>query len=644
MTLAHRFAFAALAFFAQVACGPTPPAFPDREPGVRAPLSAQCDATDATRCALPWPSNTFAVADETTPTGLKLALDFKTLPSLDEVTYLNHADGFSRLSPLLAGFPGRLSPDSLGAGEGTALRLLVAQPGAPDEATFIPLRMSRVESSSKVKGEETLLIGYPLRPMAAATDHLVMVMDSLKAADGSSFEADRLTRLALGLEEATNDDERIRVAYHAPTRALLERAQVDPARVLRVWDFTTRSLHDPRRRLQSMRAQTIAAVDEGRVDIALDSVTVSASAGAVLAVVEGRLTGMPTFRNEEGKLTFDAQGAPIPAGVHDAPFRVMIPKGAGDYRMVMFGHGTGGKVNDDTFDESIASEGLGKAGGLYYGWDETGIFGTVLALQAVNSGVARSSAGLMQALADISALEQALNGKLGDLLAAPTLHGAPNPAAGRRPDAKEPVWTGGSLGGTLGFVYSGLSPRVRFAVLNVPGAGWTHFIPGSTIFDLVGASLADKYPSALDFTLNLMVSQLLWDDIDGGNWADELAAEGAVYLVQESMGDPVLPNPGSELVASAVKAVHLGQVLAPVPGLSFALEVEGQSAFTQFRVPDGTEGLDRHGFANRGTLAGEAAREQIRGFLSSALTGTPRIELPSQCRTNTVPNSCDFSL
>ena len=105
------------------------------------------------------------------------------------------------------------------------------------------------------------------------------------------------------------------------------------------------------------------------------------------------------------------------------------------------------------------------------------------------------------------------------------------------------------------------------------------------------------------------------------------------------MGDPILPNPGTEMVAAAVKATHVGVVLAPVQGLALANEARGTSAFTQFRTTG--DALAVHGFGAGSSPAGEAAREQIRGFLDSALAGDPVVTVPQGCVDN--GGSCDFT-
>lgn len=614
---------ALLCFFC--ACGPAETSFPDRERGARAPLSAECDGIDPLRCGLPFPSNTFAVADASTATGLRLSISRRAIPVRELSEYFAHADGFSRVSPVITAFKGTVVPASATG----SVALIVNQPGSPDDGQRVPVRLELAPSSSEQSGEETLIIAYPLRPLSANAEHIAIVLDSLETPDAEKPAADRMTRVALGLDAADGDEEKQRFAYSAPTREALRQADIDFNRVLRVWDFTTRSANDARARVDLLRTQAQAAV--ANVTVAVDSV-VLAPASSVAAVVQGRLVGLPSFRDASGLLSL------TPTGVHDAPFRVMIPAGTGNYRVVMYGHGTGGKLDDDLFDAQLGEHGLAKVSSLFYGWDETSVVGTFLALEKMQSGVARSSAGLMQAMADYSAIETSLNGVLGDALAAPMLGGVANPAAGRRPDSAEPLWTGGSLGGTLGLVYSGLSANVRYAVLNVPGAAWTHFVPESELYSLIRPALQGGYPSALDFRHALAMSQLLWDDVDGANYADNLSADNSVYLVQMSMGDSVLPNAGSEMVAASVRAVHLGKVLRPVEGAPTADVAINQSALTQFKV-SGTSALDVHGFGSRNNAAGEAARDQISKFISSVLVGQPRIEVPAGC----LLGSCDFS-
>ena len=93
-------------------CGNPAPQFdiPERADGVRAPLTAACDAMDDTRCLLPFPSNVFAQKDDTTATGIRVHISADSLPSMDDPFALNRADGFSRASPLVTAFVGNVMP------------------------------------------------------------------------------------------------------------------------------------------------------------------------------------------------------------------------------------------------------------------------------------------------------------------------------------------------------------------------------------------------------------------------------------------------------------------------------------------------------------------------------------------------------
>jgi hypothetical protein len=130
--------------------------------------------------------------------------------------------------------------------------------------------------------------------------------------------------------------------------------------------------------------------------------------------------------------------------------------------------------------------------------------------------------------------------------------------------------------------------------------------------------------------------------VDGAAWAALSQRTDLLLLEQESIGDPILPNIGSEFLASSSRAVQLGAVLDPIVGVS---RVEGpvtRSAITQFRVPASVTGLSIHGFAAGDSIAGVAARQQISAFLTSIWAGSPQIELPTLCAMRP-ERSCDFS-
>ena len=601
----------------------------DRDDGDRTPLGAECDPIDTDLCLLPWPSNTFTELDPSTETGLRLAVDPSSMNPSDDGSSLAAADGFSRVTSLVTVFDAPLDPDTLAG----SFHLFLAQHDHPERGHEVPLRVEVVTDEDG----RTLLSADPLEVLEAAADYVVVVTDALRYADGGAPSASPGVRVALALDRPATVEDAALAGYHAPARRLLEELEIDPEGVLRVWDFTTRSADNPRRAMVHVRAEAIAAVDTATV--VFDSVEVENDDPNIAMIVHGHLSGMPTFLTAERfAFVLDGEGNPIAQGTTDVPFRVLIPAGTEDYRFVMYGHGTGGNEYDRAFDGDLAGLGVAKVNIRFYGWTGEDVILTFARLKNMVLGSAGAAAPLVEALAHAAAIQHAMSGVLADALSAAMIDGEPNPAAGRRPNAENVIWVGGSLGGTSGVVYASADPTMRYAVVNVPGAAWSHWVRDSYTFQFVRALVPERVYTDVDLAVGLAMGQTNLDLADGAAWTDVLANKPTAFLVQESMGDPVMPNAATEMVARTVGARHVGGVLEPIAGIQTAPEVIEASGITQFRTPDTSE-LDVHGFAARGTQAGVAAREQILHFLETAWAGESVIVPPSICPAS----GCDFS-
>jgi len=637
--LAFVLASVALASVALSSCASTqPPGFPvtPREPGVRAPMTADCDPQGEIHCLLPWPSSSFLVADPDTATGVRLEVSATSLDP-DDVANVWGADGFSRATSGVAGLGGPTDVTELGGPTGGVLRLFVATPGHPRYGQEEPLR---IETMFEYRGgPRSLVIGDPLTLLEPGTDYVAIVTDALRAEDGTALEAPRATRVALGVLAPASEEEATLAGYHAPTVALLEEAGVDPARVLRAWDFTTRSAEDPRRLLLAVRDALLEALERGEVRFEIDEVSHRAD-GPIATIVRGHMTGLPNFVDASSELMLVASGGPGGGGVDGSPAPVVIPRGTGDYRTVMFGHGAGGSADDGSFDDALAEEGAAKVGFELTGWNGDLLFDTILALSdAVLRGGRRAIAPLLQAIAQTVVIERALYGALGGALSADMLGGEPNPHAGRRPGLDGVAWVGGSLGGITGLVATSINPNIHQAVLNVPACGWTQWVRDSLFYLISAVGIRRNNGGDIGAQIALSVLATEIDAIDGTSFVEMARENGDVLLIQESMGDEVVPNQGSELMAIVAGATMVGQPLSPIHGVEVAPgEVRGRSAITQFRAETDDLGAV-HGFAtNADRSSGQAAMEQIQDFLSSAWDGEAVIHVPSQC-----PGArCDF--
>lgn len=587
---------------------------PDRAVGDHTPLVTGCDPLDAARCWLPWPSFAATRVDDTSATGLRVEVADEELPNGDDPRWLELADGFSRLSPVLTAVDGEVDPAT------ATIRLFDAGTGAE-----IP-----TWSEIVVDGVRTLIISYPSEVLPASAEIVAVVPDEVRLVGGGALTPERLDDVALGRVDAETDEELELLAWSAPIRATVDAAGVS---AVRAWSFPTRSADDPGARARAM----LAAVDEATLSVTITEVEQHWSPD-VAAVVYGTIDGVPEFRPApEEWINLDADGTPVAVGTHSALFRVVIPAGEGDWPVAMYGHGTGGDVTDGLFDDEIAARGLGKVGMQYHGWNGEELILSVTYFSHAFDASSRSTSALLQSVADNRAILLALQGPLADALAADTLGGAPNPAAGRRPIATNPIWVGGSLSGTMGAVIVAANPEIDTAVLSVPGAAWTHFIPQASLYSLLVDPITHAwYPSDIDRRSALAMMQNAWDDVDGAAWEDP----DSVLLLQESMGDPVLPNVGTAMLAKSRGATLVGSPLDEMlVGLERADEVVGKTGITQFRTPF-TDDLDIHGFAEEEGPVADAAREQIEVFLTSWLAGEPpRIIEPSACAEQ---GSCDF--
>ena len=178
----------------------------------------------------------------------------------------------------------------------------------------------------------------------------------------------------------------------------------------------------------------------------------------------------------------------------------------------------------------------------------------------------------------------------------------------------------------------------------MPGTGWTQFIPLSVVVDLARPAWPSDTGGDVDIELQLASSQVAWDDVDGANWIDAIPGAMPPCLLQESMGDPVLPNIGNELVAQSLNAIQVGLPLRVLPGLAESVEAIAATGLTQFRAVCGPnpDPYCIHGFAGNSGDAGDAAREQIGTFLITALLGIPRIDVPQICLEDVPDGSCDL--
>ncbi len=625
----------------------TPIEVSDRAPGERTARTASCDILDEHRCLLPFPSTALMAEDASSPTGLRVQIEDASLPGEgDEARYLNLADGFSPITPVATMLPGGIDPAFLAdhvhgdALEGSPIRIVNAEPGSARYGESVPVWVEVVTGGAP-EANADLLLAYPIVPLEPNAEHAVIVDDSLRDLEGQTHTADAATRVALGLDAPTTNEERVLAAHHAPLLSLLSDIGQAPASVVKAWTFVTRSEDDVSRRMLSMMDSAASAMDGVEVRI---TAFVPREHEAVEGIVLGELDGVPNFLDADDRLVFDDNHLPVQQGTRTTRFRVVLPSGGyegedGRYRITLYGHGTAGSVNDDAFDYETAAEGVAKVNLEFHGWTDEDLLFTFQKLLKLVKGSEQSTAQLMQAVVDGYALLKAMEGPLGEALAADTLAGDPNPRAGVLPITDQPAWVGGSLGGTMGAIVGAAYPEVEFGVLNVPAGAWTHFVADSYMYSsAMRGFLIDAYDTEIEVRYAMALMQTGWDDVDGAAWATRARADGVSFLLQQSMDDQIVPNQATHTLAAALGAEMVGGAFREVPTVGAQDAVRSGVGLTQYYVP-AEEPLKVHGFAARDTPAADAAMEQILHFMHTAWDGEPEVVLPSACED---AGACDF--
>jgi hypothetical protein len=120
------------------------------------------------------------------------------------------------------------------------------------------------------------------------------------------------------------------------------------------------------------------------------------------------------------------------------------------------------------------------------------------------------------------------------------------------------AYFGNSLGSIMGASTSSMDPRIRTAVLNVPGGGLSNILTGPQMRDRIGLLLAAKtnvafgspeYLGLFDFIRAL--AQVVIDPGDPVNVGRALPAQTAL-LAQEGIGDQTIPNFTTEELAGSM--------------------------------------------------------------------------------------------
>ena len=509
----------------------------------------RCDPI-AEGCLLPFPNDHFTVADDSSPTGRRVAFARPSLPANAGGVHIdpqrwNQLDGFSPGSAIL------LQLDGVDLEASGAAPITDMQRSLEDDSPIVLLdgesgeRLAHwAELDSYATGDEvpTLFV----RPAAALPEghRIVVGVRGLVDAAGEPLAPTDAFR-ALRDDRSTDVPElEARRQSMGAVFADLDAAGVDRSELQVAWDFTVASAEGLSGELLAMRDDAFAALGEAAPAFTVEEVTPSDRDG-IATEVTGTYE-VPLYLDGGGvagsALVTGDDGAPRQTGTYTAGFTCVVP----DTASAADPAGTG-----------VYAHGLlGSSDQVPGGSGDVAAAGNIVFCGTDLIGMAEDDVGNAVAIiGDLSTFhtlsDRLLQGHLntlflGRLLIHPDGLGS-DPAfqdGGRSVLTDQLVYYGISQGGIMGGATTAVAQDWTRAVLDVPAANYGLLLDRSIDFDPFRAVLDPAYPSAADRALGLQLIQMLWD-----------RGEANGYL-QHLVDDPYRNTPEHEVLLHVALGDH----------------------------------------------------------------------------------------
>jgi hypothetical protein len=267
-------------------------------------------------------------------------------------------------------------------------------------------------------------------------------------------------------------------------------------------------------------------------------------------------------------------------------FLVVVPKGpkpAGGYRAVIGAHGIGGRNtvrNGDTSSYCLDVGQLLAQKGL-----------ACIGIDAPSQGTRGSPVNFF-ALEHLPVTRENFREmifdqlQLGTAIAKLDLDGD-----GQGDFSPELGYFGNSLGAIMGASYVSLDPRVKYALLNVPGGGLSNILGSPEIRDRIGLLLASKTLIPFEsaeyyglFPLFRAIAQVFMDEGDPVNIGQAFPADRAL-LIQEAVNDLTIPNTATASLAAAMQAQEITSPASGTAPLRLLFIADARTYLPPERVP-----------------------------------------------------------
>jgi hypothetical protein len=555
------------------------------EPAVDTTDAARCDFLDTAKCLLPFPNDSYTVADPSTDTGRRVDLASASMPAnaqgvAVDPTEWNRNDGFSPGSPIAAMVPG-LDLARSGAAPITDIGSSL-DPDQPivviDAATGERQPLFSELDAQADPAQGAALIIRPARNFAEGHRFVVALRD-LKDATGATIEPTRAFRLYRDRIRTFDPAVERRRAHTEELLATLASAGVGRSDLYLAWDFTVASERNLSERLLHIRDDAFASLG-GRV--AAPAFTVSSVENDVDDQIFRRVTGtftVPNYLTGTGapgsRFTAGADGLPARNGDLQAGFICIIPRAASNdgaspvtpARGAVYGHGLLGsnrEVNAGNVRAMANEHDFVFCATKWAGFSEDDVGVAVTALSDF-SNFPKIADRTQQGFLNTLFLARLLHTPAG-FVSDPSFQ-----ASDGTPlvDTTEVFYDGNSQGGILGGAVTAVSTEWTRAVLGVPGMNYSTLLQRSVDFDTYKLILEPSYPDELDRLLVGGLTQMLWDRAEANGYAAHMTDDSYPgtpahqVLLHVAFGDHQVANVTAEVEARTIGARLHTPALAP---------------------------------------------------------------------------------
>ncbi len=494
-----------------------------------------CDPLDPRACLLPFPSNAFTIADDTSDTGIRINFaDDSAAPNSKGVpitfTEWNRNDGFSPNSTLLAYVPG-LDAEATHLPPWTDLDESLA-----DDATVVIVDSESGErvplfaelDAKAIDDADRALVIHPAVVLEEG-HHYVVALRGMTNADGDPIEPgvtfrayrDRIASPAL-------DDRR---AAMEAAFAVLANAGIERDDLYLAWDFTVASQRNLSERMLSIRDQALAVLgDDAAPAFTVDAVTPNTHDNIALQIT-GTYT-VPNFLTNDG-----GPGNPFFYGDNTEPDALPVQNGevqvgfacnistatmaaAEPAHLVQYGHGLLGsnmEINAGNVRNFANEHNVVFCATKWAGMSEDDIGNAAATLGEITNF--KTVADRLQQ----GVLNQIFLGRLmtrdGGLSSLAEMVRADGTAL---IDTAHLDYDGNSQGGIMGIMLAAVSPDIERAVVGVPGINYSFLLPRSVDFTDYEALYKPAYPNDLDRMIGINLLQMLWDRGEGGGYVQHV--------------------------------------------------------------------------------------------------------------------------